>query len=343
MVYTNTLDFPFVVRYNIDGRLTLKENFVAEVTIDTANRSLVVPGSGELSRHELIKEASSKLPLNRLGLPEGFYRSDLVAPYQMTSPTPTSDEHSDQALKRAYVALDYSEGFPALPDGRPYWSRFEFEPTDAFDVFQIYLDQGRKSARQIFHLPDSPGVVQDLVELQEFFNLYYWETRSKAFDLFRAAAGRKERALRALNVEDRHYMIAERLLDKCLMYLGINPDTLDFESAEDSEEFWELLTPKTAIDFLKTLSQLQRVSVGLPASGPLPTGPNQSANGLSSMEVILRTLHQENADPDLLDISVTDGDGEKITAKLLQNPEALRTAQELIIKLSSGTPGTTND
>ena len=136
-------------------------------------------------------------------------------------------------------------------------------------------------------------------------------------------------------------MIAERLLDKCLLYLGIDPGTLDFDMDEDNEEFWSLLTPKTAIDFMKTLTQLQRVSVGLPAGGPLPAGPNQSANGLASMEVILRTLHHENVDPQLQDVSVTNDDGEKVTAELLQDPVALQTAQELIIRLSSN--GAAND
>ena len=305
------------------------------------------------SRHELIKEASSKLPVNGLGLPDGFYRSDLVSPDQMdASPEPPTDGHLngdplndtnpngdllDQSLKRAYVALDYSEGFPTLPDGRPYWSRFEFEPSDAYEVFQMYLEEGRKSARQIFHMVDTPGVTQSLSDLQEFFHVYYWESRAKAFDLFHAAVARKKRALRLLTVEDRHYMIAERLLDKCLMYLGIDPATLDFDSDEENEEFWDLLTPKTAIDFLKTLSQLQRVSVGLPASGPLPVGTNQPANGLSSMEVILRTISQETASDGIagLDIKASGGDGETIQAELLNNPEALQTAQELIIKLSS--------
>jgi hypothetical protein len=52
------------------------------------------------------------------------------------------------ALHAAQLVLNWDEGFPTLPDGRPMWHRMDFEPMDAYYAFEAYLHLGKSGARQ---------------------------------------------------------------------------------------------------------------------------------------------------------------------------------------------------
>lgn len=140
------------------------------------------------SRADVVREASKRVPLNGLSLPEGFHRADLLHPHSgvvkkvvpqedlLRSPqNPTLDLSKnlytddgpllildEKIVRAAYVPLDYREGFPTIPtSGCPFWAQLEYEPNEAFRSFEHYLKQGKdEGARRLFSLACIPEVQQ---------------------------------------------------------------------------------------------------------------------------------------------------------------------------------------
>ncbi len=178
-------------------------------------------------------------------------------------------------LRVAWVPLSYSEGFPTLPTGIPFWEQLPYEPPEAFMALEVYLTIPtieKRGVRRLDEVPELLGAAArasgyghtsgiSMESLVGYYDLYYWKDRTKAYDLFRTAHYRKKSEERALQLMDDHYFRSESLLKRLSSYM------------EDEEEFWSLMTPKVAIDFFKTLTQMQRVSVGLPAAAPASEGP----------------------------------------------------------------------
>lgn len=302
----------------------------------------------------LVRHLMSKVPKNSLNLPEGIYRTDLIPdvndvngsnePPQVLSPRePDSADESPSPSEAeaisvfdgAFLPLAYVEGFPALPDGNPFWYRLDFEPLEAFQAFEAYLSQGDQGARQLFILGEDGlenGSGPQTTMLMEWFDLYYWEHRCKSFDLFRIAQARKMREQRALTVDDNHYMLATRLMDQLEAYM--------LPEDGDDNEFFDLLTPKVAIDLLKLLTQMQRVSSGLPASGPSGGASDGSHQPGASVEVIMRNIIQGNQGSMDGSGPIIDQSGREVShldalENALQDPDTAALAQELVIKLNS--------
>lgn len=233
---------------------------------------------------------------------------------------------SHSAIKAAYVPLSYDEGYPTLPYGLPIWGQFPFESSKAYEVFQAYLlmpqaDEMGVSARMLSELPRlaaEHGAAVKLSEVYEYFHLYYWGIRTKAYDMFQTAARKKQEELRTISVTNKHYDFADRLMRKLEEYM------------EDEEDFWDMMTPKTAVDMLKTVTALQRTSVGLPASGPAQHGKGDDPRGMS-LEFIMRQVAQKTSvakDHDTID------EQGNILNDILDDPEMTNVAQELILRLN---------
>lgn len=263
-----------------------------------------------------------------------------VDPLDETTATATAEEYRiagfpADALSKAFVPLQYDEGFPAFSNGSPFWSRLDFEPSDAFHAFQRYLemnlgmpadrededDFGRAASgtRSISQLVAFLHRDSDLLAMasvyQEYYHLYYWNSRSHAYDLFRVAQYRKQQELRAVETQDEHYVQARRLKAKLMHYF-------------DSEEnFWEMLTPKVGVDFLKTLVGIERISSGMPAAGPQTA--EQSAGAGTSLSVHLKTIAQTNRGTH--DGHTIDEDGD-VLDKALADPATTKLLQEIIIR-----------
>jgi hypothetical protein len=107
-----------------------------------------------------------RVPRTHNGIPDGFYRADLIHPDQIVKGksstaeilgTPNTggalDEEvlqlDERLLRVAYVPLCYDEGFPTLPDGQPFWAQLDFEPVHCYLAFQAYLEQGTRGTRQL--------------------------------------------------------------------------------------------------------------------------------------------------------------------------------------------------
>lgn len=322
-------------------------------------------------RAQLIRRVAARTPVTGEDLPVGFYRADLL-PLEPPDVDPTSDadggddpieQTSDplpenapqtspsagsaearrqflevQALQAAYVELSYEHGFPTLPGGEPFWHKLDYEPGFAFGAFQMYLDQTKEGARELSELARQTEVLHILQHLHnrevladealrildEYSILYYWRQRAKAHDLFKEAAYRHVRLQRAMSAEDHHYRLSAKLLKKV-------EDFIDTKTFEDG------LTTKTSLEALKTAVAVQRVSVGLPAQGPLP---GKEAPVATQFEAILREIAQTQATQAAS--TGAQGAGSKsrdLIDALLRSPDTARSMQELVIRMTQVTVG----
>jgi hypothetical protein len=201
---------------------------------------------------------------------------------------------------------------------------------EAYKCFQLYLRQAKAGARQMYTLQEESDFPQQIStnDLFMFADLYFWAPRARSYDMFSAAHRRKERERRAIETEDDHYLLANRLMSIATIYLD-----------EQEEELIEMMTPKMLLEFIKTSAQLRRISAGLPANGPSNSQEAEGPRGEStSLEVIMRTIAKENGH--IQEAALMDGRTEnrsKLQA-LLQDEGALALAQELVLKVNKQTP-----
>lgn len=289
-------------------------------------------------RVALLLKALPRLPLTNEGLPVGYYRVDLLPESQ-----PPTTEEEVQALKNAYSDLNFDNGYPTLSDGRSFWSKLDFEPGFAFGAFEIYLDSLEEGPREISLLASneeirrltgrmyahsmrtSPENTDELppievvnTMLQEFSTLYLWKSRAKAHDLFKEAAYRHQKLKRQTSTEDTHYLLAVHYLNELKTKVLEQP------------RFFDDMSPKTAIDFMAKLVMIQRISVGLPANGPLSS--KEEAEDIS-FEMIMKTLQQKASKGNTFDQT-----GRELTrdtlSQVLEDPRATDMMQELVIRVT---------
>lgn len=245
---------------------------------------------------------------------------------QASSQPPSLANHPD--VRSAYYPLSYHEGFPTY-DGVPFWVQLPFEPPEAYKCFELYLRQSRSGARQIYILQDDSSFPQQISngDLHSFNEMYFWAPRARSYDMFNAAHRRKERERRAIETEDDHYILANRLMSIATAYLD-----------DQEDELIEMMSPKMLLEFIKTSATLRRISAGLPASGPSASQASEGPRGEStSLEVIMRTIAQENGH------SIDNNTTELIDGKtsnrnklqlLLKDENALALAQELVLRVN---------
>jgi hypothetical protein len=157
--------------------------------------------------------------------------------------------------------------------------------------------------------------------LTEFSILYNWKARARAFDLYQDAAYRHRKLRRQSTSEDSHYVMAESLLSK------LKSEVLD------APNFFKDMDPKVALDMLVKLVSIQRISTGLPASGPLAP---KDVPEETSFEMIMRTLGRKAAQTDgnLFDQNGSLLGGQDVVDKALGDKDATTGLQELIIRVT---------
>lgn len=313
---------------------TQNQNQNMQIAAQTANEYLLP------YRARLVQRASQKIPYTAEGLPVGLYRVDLLP----TTPVPALEEI--ECLKNAYIDLSFEHGYPTLPDSRPYWHKLDFEPSFAYGSFQIYLElinQGpreislmyenlelRQLASRLKSLPPPEQITpQELgLLLNEYAILYSWRSRAKAHDLYKEASYRHLRLRRQMSVEENHYSIATKLLADLQ------------EQVFDDPEFWEHMSGKTAVDLLSKLVAIQRVSVGLPAAGPLS---QKEQPELTTFEMIMRSLGQKSG-------QIYENGGQtsnqqqsrELLNHVLRDKDAATNLQELVIRVTRATQNQQN-
>lgn len=283
----------------------------------------------------MFKTLNEEIPNNDYGLPTYYYRADILAP-DVLDPLHTTVDEQNGFLEAASVELDYSQGFPVTPTGEPFWGQLPYEPAEAYRAFLAFLDLptrgehqgGPQAVRQLHVLRTQLNI--DTPQILEASYLYYWQARAHAHDLFKAASHAKLKERRLMTAEEEHYNMASQ-------YIGWANDYLA-GAFQDPEGHG--LKPKDVMDLMHRMIQVQRLSVGAnPFSNA--NGGKGDSNALpqnATLEVILRTLAQNSGliQNNAANANTNDEEQENITKRLLQNPEMLKQAQELIIRVNSG-------
>ncbi len=323
LLYTSHIGNPFTQAQSQTGTLIM----------NLPVHSPTVRDISQMTRLSTFRDASRALPTNEYGLPKFLYRPDLIPEDLFLRP---QDEQAE-ILGAASIDINYMEGFPAYDNQAALWSQMEFEPDDAFAAFQQYLAQGSKlGVRRLEVLAQNneyaqhiPQYYRGLTKLTELHTYYSWGPRCKAADLFEQAANAKLRERRVLSVQDSHFLESERMLKM------LKDKYFDRIDEETGEYIWiEEMTPKVALEFLDKLIKIQRISLGLPAHGLA----DQGADGLqrhASVEVTLKQIAKMGADPDANRRSNA-GAGLDL---LLADPETAMLAQQLIVKVGTGSGG----
>lgn len=286
------------------------------------------------SKSQLLEQLARTIPRNEYDLPEFVYRADLLDHtwvqeqlvklrngHEVASGTATTSILSPaqgavpsagdiQAhLDNAVVRLEYLEGFPVMPNGRPLWNQLDWETADDYNMFLQYLELGAE--RAVHKL-----IAWDLDIVRTAFHLYYWNERVRSFDLYRIANATKLRLHRMLETEDSHYKTAAKLLGKVEQVLD------QFDADQIKEVGFEKL-----IKVFGDLGKIQRISAGLPANGPMAEGEGVQAPTTS---VIIQQIAQNapqkaEEHDDNMDI-------------LQDSPQTLELAQQFIIASQKARP-----
>lgn len=259
-----------------------------------------------------------QLPLNEYGLPTGLWDPSLIA---QAATTETGSEVDVTPSDEAWIELNYQEGFPTVGHTSiPFWEKLPSEPLRFFAAFARYLAQ--KGARNLYTLALDLREAKDfegapsLETLRSVFDLYYWEYRAKAFDLFERASRERYRTVKAVEIEARHSTMSEDLVTKALKFL--------------EKKFTEgTLNAREVIEVLKMSIGLERISIGLPAGG-VKQGEERSGNSdfkaiLASITVNATTVHTSLSSHELL-------------SKALADPETAALAQQLALRISDSDP-----
>lgn len=271
-----------------------------------------------VSRGMLFEEISQSLQLNQYHLPDYIYRADLI-PLNYKDYPP---EQRVNILNGAAMELTFQLGYPALKDGTPFWEQLPSESSDAYNAFISYLELPEKSNHDnpLRLLPMIAELTQiPFDDIKAYFNIYYWSFRSRAYDLFIVACHRKQRELRVMSIEGKHFKMAEELLHKVQTFAHKRLDEALLESDNDDTKLKDL------IDMTQKLVQIQRISVGLAAHGTqqIDMGPKYAQTDT----IMQHVAKESNSD------SQQQAHRSQEMDMLLSNPEDLVAIQDLMVRL----------
>jgi len=264
------------------------------------------------TRADLMQQLAVNLPLNELGLPKIVYRADLLDWRLFCGASPRGSDVTEryrtlqQFLDMATLWLSYTEGFPTLPTGEPLWAKLPFEDAEHYAAFTDYcITPGARQLAKLIRYP--------LDHVTSWYHEDYWAIRVKCYDMLNVIHAAKVREQRVMACEDDHYIQAEAMLNKMKSKMNeVNWDNL----VED---------PKQFVEVMEKIVKLQRISLGLSSMG---NADGKREIQSESLEVTMRRIAQPNLVEDKA------GDGGMDVRALLRNPEALASAQELIIRMS---------
>lgn len=212
----------------------------------------------------------------------------------------------EEILTSAMCPIVYDEGFPAFEDGQPIWSQLPFESADSYRYFCLYLEQAlEKGVRLLEQVAEDAQTHLPL--LMDYFHLYYWKIRARAYDQYITVVHEKKRLHRLMHCDDSHYIMAENLLKQCYNY---------FASID-----WEKLDPAVVERMIPKMVEIMRKSAGEKQFGdnPIP----------QTVEMILRQMTRT-------DLAAAEGESanrNQSIETLLTDPKAAEIAQELIIRM----------
>lgn len=197
------------------------------------------------------------LPNNGNGIPLKLVNPVLIADKMFDCET--TDDFPDQALEDALMRVDYDEGIPTI-EGLPIWERIDGELLDYYKLFKEY--------REMMHITGSRAIAKLAANhnlegklLSVLSKVYHWQSRCKAYDLFKKMELAKRHALEVERMNAKHTGASNLLLEAGLKYLEDHP---------------EQLNPKVALQMVEVAIKAGRLSVGL--SDRAAAGNSSAAN-----------------------------------------------------------------
>jgi hypothetical protein len=271
------------------------------------------------TRAELMHALTRNIPLNEYGLPEFIYRVDMLDPSQFKSYLETKDngQRLTELLAAAKVQVRYDQGVPSLFNGQPVWAQLPYEGQTDFQAFTEYLEL--PGARLLTNIRiQTPEVTTVLLDCN------YWVFRARAYDLYLATDHARRREQRILSTESNHFLIAEGLFKRIQSTL------------EDGKKLEELaqLPVEELVKLLGDVAKLQRVSIGLPANGATAI---PRVTQIPDVSLHIRKLTEEMR-PEIPEIDPNATPDADILDLIGSDPEKIRVAQELILKISVQKP-----
>jgi hypothetical protein len=277
-----------------------------------ANPSNTIMFPIDATRGEKMSHLAKTIQANEYGLPLYFYRSDLIDWSKIEAYGYIPYEEVETAAE----VLDYTQGYPCLRKGSPFWTQLPHEPHNVFILFQQFLALAELEG---IRLLDTLATQENmpLENLREMAFEYFWSARARSYDLFLVAAEAKKREARTRKTENTHFDAAGKLFEVALQRFNDEPDLIKQMPAGE------------LIDLIEKMVKIQRLSLGL-------TGANASTNQQMPMnpggtvEMILRTLTKESG------LSTEAGEGvQQRLAMLMSDPETAMKAQELVIRATT--------
>lgn len=256
-----------------------------------------------ITRSDLIRELTKQIPLNEYGLPIYLYRPDLLDPNIILGSMKRGENtFVDEMMQAANVQITYEQGFPTIGHQTPMWGQLDFEPKEAFDEFLRYAElPGIRTLHCLSHT--SKDILEDL------FHLNYWAPRARALDMFKAAHHARLREHRIMDLEDNHFIQGEAIFNR-----------INAAIKNKTDEELQAMDVDKLIASLEKVARLQRSAVGLSST------KGDEAPKSTSVEVMMRRVADEKV------ASVVD---DAFDMTLLDNPETLDMAQDLIIRISN--------
>lgn len=263
------------------------------------------------TRGDIINHLAKQVPANEFGLPLFYYRSDFIPIDKAQTLGYLSEEDYQVATQYIY----YTEGYPTLDDGTPFWQQLPHEPYPSYVLFKLYLEQAELEGIRVL----ADLATEQQMELQAIRSNaleYYWTARSRAYDMFIIARNAKIREHRINKAENKHFETAGNLLEQLLVKF-------------DNPEWIKDLSASEALENLERLVRIQRLSLGLTGQQS-STNVGAPAQG-SSVEVIMRSLTKNIG----LSSGAQEGFADRLQ-RILTDESTAMGAQELIVKMSRG-------
>jgi hypothetical protein len=302
----------------LDGDAATGERVFSQDEIEDADFRAVAVNPNNImlpvgtSRAGVIGHLAKMTPSNEYGLPIYYVRSDHLDLAMASHLGRVSQDEVDNCIE----VISYSDGYPTLASGSPFWVQLPHEPRTSYILFQNFLrldeDEG---IRLLDSLAQREGIELELV--RETALEYYWSSRARAYDMFIVAAEAKKRETRTRKAENSHFDVAGQLLGKVVGRFTDEPELIDEMSAKD------------LFDLFEQLVKIQRLSLGL-------TGQNASTVSKEfvpgqSVEMVFRNL--------MKGAGVGEATGESIQnrlALLMSDEGTAMQAQEFIIRTTTG-------
>ncbi len=159
-----------------------------------------------------------------------------------------------------FVPLQYLDGYPATPEGTPFWERLDNEREDFYDIFKQYRNSTHEQMlerseplEQAIHGRSIALVAErrnlrrsDVITLSR---LYHWYSRAHYYDKYQKEQLERLRAAQVKYMEGEHARAAQTLFNTMNSWILNHVDEL---------------TPKSALEWFDTAVKLERLSRGLP-------------------------------------------------------------------------------